>query len=199
MRGGQIHGSGPDLESEVSIIDGLHDVPSADSTDNNQVRDVAGNKIDAAVVAVGTTKSIVAYVKGILSKLLTGAGKSQMAVTTIDLEQGAASYDLFTGTDQAVIIESLVIQLPNVDVSDDGNLTSISIQTDDVTPAILISTATGDVANLTAEAQLGYTGIARVAVGTKVQLTIAGGAADDPTVCNVVVKYRSAVDGGTLV
>lgn len=42
-------------------------VPTADSTDNVLVRDVVGNKTDAAVTAVGTTKSILAYVKGLIT------------------------------------------------------------------------------------------------------------------------------------
>ncbi len=50
-------------------------VPVADSADNVRVRDVSGNKGDAAVSVVGTTKSIIAYVKGIVNQvaaILTG-------------------------------------------------------------------------------------------------------------------------------
>lgn len=42
-------------------------VPSADATANVLERDVIGNKTDAAVTAVGTTKSIEAYVKGLVT------------------------------------------------------------------------------------------------------------------------------------
>ncbi len=126
------------------------------------------------------------------------AGKDQVAATTIDLEQAAASYDLFTGTAQDVILEELVIRLPNVDVSDDAALTSISIQTDDVTPQVIISAADGAKANLTAEAQLYWTAAMLIKVGTKIQLTIAGGAADAATVCDVVAKCRAVVAGGNL-
>ena len=117
--------------------------------------------------------------------------------TTIDLQQAAGSYDLFTGTLGDCIVEALSIRLPNVDVSDDATITSISIQTDDVTPAVLISAVAGAVANLTAESQHGYTGIVTVKVGTKIQLTIGGGAADAATVCDVYAKVRT-VDGGYL-
>jgi len=34
------------IESKVGVIDGLHDVPSANSTDNSYLRDVLGNKTD---------------------------------------------------------------------------------------------------------------------------------------------------------
>ena len=112
----------------------------------------------------------------------------QIATTTIDLKQAAAAYTLFTGTTQDVIVESLVIRL----------LTSIKIDTDDTTAAEFITAVAGDVANLTAEAQLAYTGAIMVKVGTIIQLTIAGGAADDATLCDVVVMYRSVVGGGRL-
>ncbi|GAI95284.1 unnamed protein product, partial [marine sediment metagenome] len=39
-------------------------------------------------------------------------GRAQIAATTIDLFQAANTYDLFAGTAQAVILESLNIKLP---------------------------------------------------------------------------------------
>lgn len=42
-------------------------VPSADVVTNTNERDVIGNKTDAAVTAVGTTKSILAYAKGLIT------------------------------------------------------------------------------------------------------------------------------------
>lgn len=125
------------------------------------------------------------------------ANTEKTAVTTIDLQQAAGTYTLFTST-QDVILEELVIRLPNVDVSDDAVITSISIQTDDTTPQVFISAVTGAVANLTAEAQLGWTGVALIKVGTQIQLTINGGAADAATVCDVVAGYREVVAGGRL-
>ena len=55
------------IESKVDVIDGYHDVPAKDSTDDAQIRDVVGKKDDTAVGAVGTTKSLMAYLKGILT------------------------------------------------------------------------------------------------------------------------------------
>ena len=126
------------------------------------------------------------------------AGVAQVAVTTEDLAQAAATYDLFTGTSQDVILESLLIRLPNVDVSDDASITSISIQTDDVTVTVIIDSTNGAKANLTAEAQLAWTGSALIKVGTKIRLTISGGAADAATVCDIVARCRAVVDGGYL-
>ena len=126
------------------------------------------------------------------------AGVAQIKATTEDLNQVAASYDLVTGTTQDVIVESLTIRIP-VDCSDDvGAFTGISIQTDDTTPQELVSVANGAKANLTAQSQLAWTGALRLEAGKKIQLTILGGASDDPTVCDIVVKCRAVVSGGYL-
>ena len=127
-----------------------------------------------------------------------GAIETQVCATTEDLDQVAATYDLFTGTTQDVVIESLLIRLPNVDVSDDAIITSISIQTNDVTPGVFISAASGAKANLTAEAEFGWTGTKLLKVAKKIQLTIAGGAADAPTVCDIICTYRAVATGGHL-
>jgi len=55
--------------TKVDTVDGLHDVPVADVVDNAQMRDVIGNKTDAAVTAVGTENSLIAYQKGVLNQI----------------------------------------------------------------------------------------------------------------------------------
>lgn len=125
-------------------------------------------------------------------------GRSQIAATTIDLNQGVGAKDLFTGTAQAVVLESLILRCPNIVA--DAPLTSITIQTDDETPGVIVNATDGAVANLTAEAQLGWQGQPGIYIptGTKIQLTIAGGAEGNAYVCNVVAKYRAVVSGGAL-
>jgi len=125
------------------------------------------------------------------------AGTLQIASTTEDLNQAASTYDLLTGTTQAVILESLSFKMPAVDISG-GSLTSISIQTDDATATTLISSAIATKANLTSEAEITWTGCARINVGTKIQLTIAGGAAGTACAATITATYRAAVAGGTL-
>jgi len=60
--------------SKVDVIDGYHDVPTADATTNAVIRDVVGNKADAAVTTVAATKSLTAYSKGILNTVRYGDG-----------------------------------------------------------------------------------------------------------------------------
>lgn len=121
----------------------------------------------------------------------------QIATTTIDLNQAAGTYDLFTGTTQAIVLESLNIKMPTGVCG--GALTSISIQTDDATPGVIISAADGVVASLTSEADLGWTGTLYITVATKIQLTIAGGAHGAAYVCNVSAKCRAVANGGCLI
>lgn len=56
-----------DVEAKVDVIDGYHDVATANTSTNTVMRDAIGNKTDTAVTAGTTTKSIMAYTKGVLS------------------------------------------------------------------------------------------------------------------------------------
>ena len=136
---------------------------------------------------------------GNINAVNRAAGKQQIAKTTEDLNQVIGTYDLFTGTTQDVLLESLLIRMPNLVAG--GALTSISIQTDDATPQVLLSAADGIVANLTAEAQLAWQNFnapVLIKAGTKVQLIIAGGAHGVAYVCDVVAKVRAVTSGGYL-
>lgn len=162
-------------------------------------RDTIGHEKDAASTgAVGVATSIMSYIKQIVTQMLTGVGAAQKVVTTEDLNQAASTYDLFTGTTQAVVLESLSLKMPAVDISS-GSLTSISVQTDDATVTTLISSAIATKANLTSEAEITWTGCARINIGTKIQLTINGAAAGTACSATVTATYRAAVAGGILV
>ncbi len=176
-------------------------VPAADSARNISTPEVVGNKSDASVVTASAVASVIAYLKGLLILTATTvAGSMQEKATTIDLNQAAATYTLLTGTTQPVLVRSLLIRMSGGAIG--GALTSISIQTDDATPQVFISSALGAVANLTNEAQLTWNeaigGPIYIQVGKRIRLTIAGGAAGVARVCDVVVEYRSVVSGGTL-
>ena len=146
----------------------------------------------------GAIRGIYNGLTGSVNAVNRAIGREQIKATTIDLAQAAASYTLFTGTTQDVVIESLLIRLPAVNCADDATITSISIQTNDATPQVFVNSVIGAKEYLTSEAQLGWTGSSLLKVGKLIQLTIAGGAADAATVCDVEVKYRAAVSGGYL-
>ena len=88
-------GSGAALAADdVSTVAGYHTVPSADATANSQMRDVVGNKTDATVTAVGTTKSLMAYLKGAISWL---------TVATTDGTANASAADVIGAKDDAAV------------------------------------------------------------------------------------------------
>lgn len=148
---------------------------------------IAGGAADAATVCTLAVKYRALEAGAYLSE-------DRPQATTVDLQQAAGDYDLYTAAGD-VYISALSITLPNVDCSDDATITGISIQTDDVAPVVILSAAAGAVANLTAEAEFNFATPFILADTQKIQLTIAGGAADAPTSCTVVVTFRP-IDAG---
>jgi len=108
--------------------------------------------------------------------------------TWFSLNQGAASYNLYT-TNQSAVLEGLIIKCPNAAAG--GALTAISVQTDDSTPQVLISQAQGAVANLAAEAQLAWQGLCWLDKTRNLQVTIYGGATGFGYTLTVVLLWRS--------
>jgi len=168
--------------------------PTAGSLNDILSKAAGGNTFDKSTDSLEALADTLATIPTV-----TGAGTLQMKATTIDLQQAANTYDLFTGATQAVMVEKLTFALPNVNVADDVNITYITIQSNHSTAQVIFNSTTGAKANLTAEQQLSWNGPPiYLGVGKKIQLTIAGGAADAATVCNVVAEYRAVVSGGTL-
>jgi hypothetical protein len=54
------------MAAALAVVDGYHDIPTANAATNAVMRDVIGGKAEAAVGAVTTDKTIMAYTKGIL-------------------------------------------------------------------------------------------------------------------------------------
>ena len=71
------------LTTNVGIIDGYHDVPVADAETDTVIRDVVGRKTDTEVIAVGTTKSIVAYLKGLITQAIAIKAKTDTILTNL--------------------------------------------------------------------------------------------------------------------
>lgn len=193
-----------DIKNEVKYL-----YSTADGGTHTYPDSVVQESIFAYVMSKATDPVVTSYdnttdsLEAIRDKLdtmttATGAGVLQMAATTKDLQQAAGTYDLFTCSTQAVVVEKLVFALPNVNVSDDVNITYITIQTNHSTPQVIFNSTTGAKANLTAENQLSWDGAIYMPTGKKIQLTIAGGAADASTVCNITAQYRAVVSGGSL-
>lgn len=72
------------VESAIGVVDGLLDVPAKDATTDAYMREVVGKKDDTAVDTVGTTKSLVAYVKGVMNDLSNATDGLGALKTLID-------------------------------------------------------------------------------------------------------------------
>lgn len=210
------------LEAAIAVTNGKVDNLDADLVAAKAVIDAIAAYVDTEIAAIqadigdpsarASLKSLEAMLgnpdtagatlygahAGTIDAVNRVAGKMQVKAATVDLAQVAGAYDLFTGTTQDVVVEKLSFRLPNVNVADDATITSISIQSNDATPQVLVSSALGVKANLTAEAQISWTGSGLLKAGKKIQLTIAGGAADAATVCDVVAEFRAVTGGGYL-
>lgn len=161
-------------------------------------RNTSDNRVDTSNVTANRDGSLLERTEYLMSLITGDENYLQIAITTEDLQQSAGTYDLFTCSSQPVVVEKLIFALPNVNVSDDTNITYITVQTDHSTPQVIFNSTTGAKANLTAENQLSWDGAIYLGVGDKIQLTIAGGAADASTVCNIIAQYRAVVSGGSL-
>jgi hypothetical protein len=126
------------------------------------------------------------------------AVKSFVTPTTIDLQQVAGDYTLYTGTTADVYVEAFAITLPNVNCADDVNITSIAIKTDTAAVINLLTAAQGAKANLTANASFSYSTPFYLPATKLIELTIAGGASDAATVCTVKCRWTPVVPGGYL-
>ena len=70
------------VEGKIDVIDGLHDVPTADATTDTVMRDVIGRKTDTKSTAIVTTDSIMSYIKGMMSNGIRVLSSSAVGTTT---------------------------------------------------------------------------------------------------------------------
>jgi len=81
------------VTADLATIDGFHDVPGADAVTNSQMRDVIGNKTDAAAAgAVSATESLMAYAK----QNVTNTEAAATTLSTINTNIGDPSGDTIT-------------------------------------------------------------------------------------------------------
>lgn len=117
---------------------------SADTTSNRRVQDVLGNKEDAAVAAVGTTSSLVAYLKGLL-----GIANAHLPLTVASATKVMVNGDtLFTVT--GAPIEILHLMSVCITLNDATASTLQYSVTHATLGAVTISNASASLANAAA-------------------------------------------------
>ena len=113
----------------------------------------------------------------------------------ISLNQAAAVYDVMTATTQALFIDAVIVHVPD-NLSAVETFTGISVQTNDTTPIVLLSSTAGAKAKLTGNFFHVYRGPVVSASTKKIQLTIGGATAGAGKVANITVLWRPLVAGG---
>ena len=126
--------------------------------------------------------------------------KSFMPETTVNykqisLAQTAGAKNVMTATTQNLFIDAVIVHVPD-DLSAVATFTGISVQTDDGTPIVLLSSTNGAKAKLTGNFYHVYRGPSMTVSGKKIQLTIYGGSAGANKVADVTVLWRPVVAGG---
>ncbi len=115
----------------------------------------------------------------------------------ISLNQAANTYDVMTATAQALFIDAVIVHVPD-DLHSVATFTGISVQTDDDSPIVLLSSVAGAKALLTGNFYSVYRGPSVTAATKKVQLTISGGTAGADKVADITVLWRPLVAGGYM-
>ena len=128
--------------------------------------------------------------------------KSFMPETTVNykqisLAQTAGAKNVMTATTQNLFIDAVIVHVPD-DLSAVATFTGISVQTDDGTPIVLLSSTNGAKAKLTGNFYSTYRGPVVTAATKKIQLTIGGGSAGAGKVADVTVLWRPLVAGGYM-
>lgn len=127
-------------QAAISVIDGYQDVPTADVADNAQMRDVVGNKTDAAAAgAVSAVESLMAYIKQNVTAniaIQADVGDASARTNLQNLEDMLGNPDSASATIHSAIINTLpsvgnsklgvrVQRAANVDLAFDNNQVAV--------------------------------------------------------------------------
>jgi PAB1-binding protein PBP1 len=123
------------------------------------------------------------------------AHRDRLLYKSITLDGEAGSYDIATATDGDILVEDVLLYMLTAGATFD----SVSIQTNDTTPFVVMTSVEGAVANLTAQTTIKTANSQKsfyLASGQKLQYTIAG--AKGSGSCYIVIKYK-VISSGSLV
>lgn len=189
-------------DTAIGVIDGFHDVPTADVDTNANLRDVVGNKADAAATgAVTEVESLVAYIKqlvgeGIERDAVLGARDNALATGAVTNLDTAMSYIKQIVTELQVVDGYL--DVPVADVATNATIRDVVGNKEDAAAAGAVSAVESLMAYVK---QIVTEGIARdIAIGVIDGLfdvpTVNG--TDDVTVRDVVGRKTDAAAAGAV-
>lgn len=129
---------------------------------------------------------------GVSNPPLSDTQKLEVKQFSINLAQNAATYDLFTASgDVSILSVDLYVSVAGT------GLTSVSVQTNDTTPVVVLASGSGLVAALTiGKNLLNLASQFFLASGKKVQYTIVG--TGSAGTIKAVVRYMRATAGADI-
>lgn len=133
-------------DTAIGVIDDLHDVPIADAATNLYARDVVGIKTDAAINAVTTTKTLMAYLKGVLNEITVPAQNNTDNTFINDVigqKTDAAAADAVTVTDTLVGYIKQLVTAAIADAAQTLKLDGVTIATAPVAASLASFVASG--------------------------------------------------------
>jgi hypothetical protein len=168
-------------------------VPLADSTDNYNMRDVIGNKTDTT--SGNSVVGLIKTVDSVADTILSNQGNpSKLLYKSVSFTATDGTVDLAVATDGDIYIEDVLIY----SLTAASDLTSVSLQTNDTNPFVVMSAAEGAAANLTVQTTIKTANSEKsfyLTSGKKLQYTITDAGAWS---AYIVIKYR-IISSGSLV
>lgn len=108
-------------QGSVDIIDPYFDVPGVDSAANTLERDVVGNKGDTQTMTVGSTQSLAAYIKGLVTNwTATRAGYLDAAISGRQ-----ASWGAIAGTKTNIDATVVDVTMPAADAATNNEMAEV--------------------------------------------------------------------------
>lgn len=127
-------------DTAIGVVDGLHDVPSADAETNLYMRDVVGIKTDAAAAgAVSAVESLMAYVKQIVTEGIARDG----VIGALDTSAAAGEV---TDADLMMAYIKQLVTAAIADAAQTLKLDGVTIATDPVAASLASFIASGGTA-----------------------------------------------------
>lgn len=121
--------------------------------------------------------------------------RDRLLYKSLTLNDEAGSYDIATATGGDILIEDVVLYM----VTAGATFDSVSIQTDDTTPFVVMSAVEGAVANLTVQTTIKTANSQKsfyLASSKKLQYTITG--ATGSGTCYVLIRYKIISEGSLV-
>jgi hypothetical protein len=128
-------------EGKIDTIDGYHDVPTADTSTNAVMRDVIGNKDDAAAAgAVSTAESIVAYTKQAIN-LSDSMNQDSARYVSVTADMSSATWNTQAAHEIATVTGTVRLRIvPEVTVNLAGAAATVALGTETTSNAFIGAT-----------------------------------------------------------